>query len=124
MELRSLDGRAVAIWQCAIPLVAVTTLFTIGWSFLAIHGFGKPETAAVLWSTEFRFILALWVRADRQVRGFSVPFEFDTFVFFAWPLVLPYYFYRTRGGRGVLYLLGIYGLYVVPYVTSAIIRSA
>ena len=91
MALRSLDGRSVIIWQCVVLLVAITTLYTIGLSILAIRGLGNPEIAPILWSTEVRLILALWVRADREVRRFAVPFEFDAFVFFAWPLVLPYY---------------------------------
>lgn len=120
MALRSLDGRSVIIWQCVVLLVAITTLYTIGLSILAIRGLGNPEIAPILWSTEVRLILALWVRADREVRRFAVPFEFDAFVFFAWPLVLPYYLYRTRGGRGLRYLFGLYGLYLMPSVISAI----
>jgi len=47
------------------------------------------------------------LRSDRKARNFSVPFEFDAFVFFAWPLVLPWYFYRSRGKRGLLYVTAV-----------------
>jgi hypothetical protein len=52
----------------------------------------------------------------------SLPFEFDAFVFFGWPVVVPYYLYRTRGGRGLIVTAAVYTLYVIPEVISAIIR--
>jgi len=76
----------------------------------------------LLWGFEFGFILALWVGVDRQIRGFNVPFEFDGFVFFIWPFLVPYYLYRTRGGRGILIVTSIYVLYLTPYVVAQIAR--
>jgi hypothetical protein len=89
-----------------------------------LHGRDAPETTQLLWTFEFSLILTLWVRADRQVRGFSVPFEFDAFVFFAWPAVVHYYLYRSRGGRGLLLGVGIWGLNITPPVTAQLVRIA
>jgi hypothetical protein len=122
LALRTLNGRGVAVWQCLIPLVVLTTIFTVGRSLIAVRSLGAPETAELLWSFEFRLVLASWVHIDRRIRGFSVPFEFDAFVFFVWPFIVPYYLYRTRGGRGLLLVAGIYGLYLMPYVTAQIAR--
>jgi hypothetical protein len=60
------------------------------------------------------------LRSDRKARNFSVPFEFDAFVFFAWPLVLPWYFYRSRGKRGLLYVTAVYGLAFLPDLAARI----
>ena len=79
----------------------------------------SPETNA-LWQIMFRTILALWVRADRLTRCLKMPFEFDAFVLFLWPVVVPYYFYKTRGLRGSLIALGVYALVLVPLVIAAI----
>lgn len=76
----------------------------------------------MLWSLAFQLILACWVRVDRQVRGFRAPFEFDAFVFFAWPIVVPYYLYKTRGRRGLLAAASIGTLYVAPPLAEAIIH--
>jgi hypothetical protein len=73
---------------------------------------------------EFQLVLALWIRADRRARGFGVPFEFDTFVFFAWPLVLPHYLLRTRDGSGLFSAAGIYGLYLMPDLAAVVTRVA
>jgi hypothetical protein len=120
----TLSGRAVSVLQCLIPLVVLTTIFAVGWSFLAVHSLGAPGTTDLLWTLEFRLVLAWWVHIDRQIRGFSVPFEFDAFVFFAWPFIVPYYLYRTRGARGLLLVTGNYGLYLVPSISAQIARIA
>ena len=124
LALRTLNGRTVSVWQCLIPLVVLTIIFSVGRSFVAIHNLGARGAAELLWTFEFRLVLAWWVHLDRQVRGFSVPFEFDAFVFFVWPFIVPYYFYRTRGRRGLLLVIGIYGLYLMPYITAQIARIA
>jgi len=59
---------------------------------------------------------------DRRARAFDVPFEFDAFVFWAWPVVVPYYLYRSRGGRGLLLALSICGLYRVPYWAGMLVH--
>ena len=112
--------RAVPIWQCLIPLAVLSTIFTVGSSFAAVHGLGVSRTTELLWGFEFRFILAWWVSVDRRIHGFNVPYEFDAFVFFIWPFVVPYYLYRTRGGRGLLFAACIYVFYLTPHVLAGI----
>ena len=114
----------MSVWQFLIPLIVLATIFTVGRSFVAIHNLGAPGAAELLWTFEFRLILAWWVRFDRQVRGFSVPFEFDAFVFFAWPVMVPYYLYQTRGRRGLFLATGIFGLQLMPYFTAQVVRMA
>lgn len=37
----------------------------------------------------FGLTLTWWLYANRQARRFSAPYEFETFAFFAWPVVVP-----------------------------------
>lgn len=124
MAATTFSWRAVSVSKSLIPLIALTAISAVGLSVLVLHGHDAPETTQLLWTFEFSLILTLWVRADRQVRGFSVPFEFDAFVFFAWPAVVPYYLYRSRGGRGLLLGVGIWGLNITPSVTAQLVRIA
>ena len=71
------------------PLVLLTSIFSVGSLVLAFRGIAVPRETGMLWSLAFQFMLALWVHFDRRVRGFQAPFEFDAFVFFAWPFVIP-----------------------------------
>jgi hypothetical protein len=113
----------VPVAKILIPLTILAAVFTTGLSILAVHGhrFGA-EGAELLWTFEFRILLAFWVRIDRKVRSFRLPFEFDAFVFFAWPVAVPYYLYRTRSSRGLLLTAAIYVLYLAPNVVANIIR--
>ena len=102
-------------------LVLLTAIYAVGLSVLASHGYSaRPQATSLLWGFEFQALLAIWVRMDRRRRNLSLPFEFDAFVFFFWPLVVPYYLYRTRGKRGVLVTAAVYALYVTPAVISGI----
>jgi hypothetical protein len=68
----------------------LTAIYAIGLWVLASHGLAaRPEAIALLWSFEFQLLLAIWVRMDRRRRNVSLPFEFDTFVFFGWRWSFP-----------------------------------
>lgn len=101
-----------------LPAVALSAIYTVGLSFLTSQHLGPPETARVLYPFAFSSLLTGWVRADRRVRGLAVPFEFEVFIYFAWPLFVPYYLIRTRGWIGLLFGAGIWGLFVAPLVTA------
>jgi hypothetical protein len=106
------DARTAALWRCVVPLSVLAALFALWRSLLSVSP--VSVRAKMLWDFEFRTILALWVYVDRQALGFRSPYyEFDTFVFFAWPFVLPYYLYRTRGALGLAYTTAVYALYFV-----------
>lgn len=93
-------------------------MYSLGLSLLSRHGLAVPDGTELPWRFAFSLTLALYVRFDKRVRRFKVPFEFDAAVFFAWIVVVPYYLYRTRGRRGVLMAIGIFALAAVPYVAQ------
>ena len=107
-----------------LPLTILAVISAIGLSTLATHPHSpRPQTADLLWTFEVRLLLGLWVLIDRRARRFSLPFEFEAFVFFAWPIALPYYLYRTRGGRGFLYTAVIFGICVAPEVIASAVEA-
>jgi len=100
-------------------LAILSVIYAIGLSVLAYHGYPmRPEASALLWGLEFQTLLATWVRLDRRYRDLGLPFEFEAFVFFAWPVAAPYYLYRTRGMRGLAVTAAVYVFYIVPTVVS------
>ena len=108
-----------------LQLIILTAVFAIGLSILVVQGSSlRPQATEVLWTFEFRTLLAIWVRINRSNRSLSLPFEFDAFVFFAWPVAVPYYLYRIRGRRGLFLSAAIYGLYVTPEVIAAIVAAS
>lgn len=59
--------------------------------------------------------IAYWVVCDRWRRGYSTIFEYDTFVFFGYFFMIPYYCFRSRGWKGVGLLIIFILLYWMPY---------
>jgi hypothetical protein len=53
-----------------------------------------------------------------------MPFEFEAFVVFLWPIVLPFYLYRTRGWHGLLLGAGLWALYLVPAIAALLVNLA
>jgi hypothetical protein len=116
--------RALSAFRLLLFLLVLTAIYSIGLSVLAFHGYPvRPKSTALLWSLAFPMLLAIWVRMDRRSRNLNVPFEFDAFVFFAWPVALPYYLYRIRGKRGLLIVAAVYALYISPMVLFAIVST-
>ena len=115
-----LNFRGASLSTFLILLSVLTAIFAFGRVVLVFHGLvAEPETW-LLWSFSFRLMVMFWVYIDRQFRSLKLPFEFDTFVFFVWPVALPYYLYRSRGWQGLLLAASIGGLYITPSVTARI----
>ena len=112
----------MSLWRSLVPLIALTAIFSVGSFVLAFHGIAVPRETEKLWSYSFQLMLAFWVHFDRRARGFKAPFEFDLFVLLAWPFVIPYYTYKTRGTRGLLLGAGVWGLYITPFLAAAILK--
>ena len=119
------DQRSFPFSKPLIFLFVLTATYTVGLSIIAVHAVIRPlGQSEGLWVIVFGLILTWWVYTDRSTRKVRVPFEFEYFVLFAWPVVVPYYLYRRLGRRGLLFGLGIWGLYFVPYVVAAFVYAA
>jgi len=125
LPVETTDERSFPFSKPLFFLFVLTAIYTIGLSILAVQAvlIQPPDQSRVLWTIVFGLILTWWVYADRGQRKFRLPFEFEYFVLFAWPIVVPYYLYRRLGGRGLLFALGIWGLYVVPFVVAAFVLA-
>ena len=105
-----------------VPLILLTAIFTVARTVLASHSRVLPEESALLETVFQQLVLALWVYLDKQGRHLSLPFEFDAFVFFAWPIALPYYLVKSRGARGLLLAALVFALFVIPPVVVQVVR--
>jgi hypothetical protein len=105
-----------------VPLILLTMIFTVARVVLASHSRVLPEEWALLENLFQQLVLALWVSLDKQGRHLRLPFEFDAFVFFAWPIALPYYLVKSRGARGLLLAALVFALFVIPPIVVQVVR--
>ena len=110
--------RATAI----VALSVLTLISAIARSILALHHLSLPAESQLLYDLSWQALLACCVHFDRRSRLLRLPFEFDAFVFFAWPFVVPYYLHKTRGGPGWLLVLAMFALFALPYIAATIVH--
>jgi hypothetical protein len=118
LKMRSL--RLKPKWLDGImgPTLALC-LYAVAWGIVAaISGGHVPKRAEVAASVALSLILASWVVADARKRKRKLPYDFDSFVYFAWPVIVPIYIFQSRGVRGFLTLLGFSGIGLL-YVLAA-----
>ncbi len=105
------------------PLGAMALLVAIYSAYSAVmaaYGEYTSEAADSVFAFGFTLLLMWWVYRDRHRRRHPVPFEFEAFVFFAWPLVVPYYLFRTRGRRAVPLLIALGVVFFIPSLSALV----
>ncbi len=65
-------------------------------------------------------IMAAWVSADAQKRKRRLYYDYDSFVFFVWPILVPIYLFQTRGVRAFLTLLCFAGIWLVVMLAAIV----
>lgn len=87
---------------------------------LNMQGEIVSDTSDAVWAFVFAIMVAVWATKEPKQKEFYAPFEFGAFLYFAWPLVLPYYLIKTRGVEGVVIFLGFTALYLMPFLSGLV----
>jgi len=81
-------------------------LLSIGWFltppagiFYSLCAGGLQESAALPSTVLLAVNMAMWVLADARKRQRTLPYDFGSFIFCAWPVLVPVYLFSTRGWR-------------------------
>ena len=70
----------------------------------------------LLYSVGVFWAIAAWIIADARRLGVALPFDIGWFAFFAWPLVLPYHVFKTRGLKGFVTLGALLAMFLATYL--------
>jgi hypothetical protein len=65
----------------------------------------------------------LWLQKDAQRTGTGVVQDWGYFLLLAWPVVVPWYAFKTRGRKGWWLTSGLLGLIGSPYISSIVVAS-
>jgi hypothetical protein len=60
----------------------------------------------------------VWLQKDGQRTGVGAVQDWGMFAWLAWPVVIPWYAFKSRGRSGWRLLLGLIALIASPYVTA------
>lgn len=112
------------LWNPLTWLLLIAGLIGLHSAWLTYVGADPAAHIAGLWSFLFGVLLAWWVSADRRAHRIGMPYEFEAFVAFLWPVALPYYLYRTRGPWGLVQGAGAWLLHQMPAIISLAVKLA
>ena len=102
-------------WAVLAALVVFASFETAVFAFRRAE---LPRETEALWSLLFASAWSWWIYVDRRHSNSGYPFEFDALVFFAWPVMVPYYLFRSRSSRSKSPALLIWGLYSLPFLVA------
>ncbi|MFL6207406.1 MAG: hypothetical protein ACJ74W_01060 [Pyrinomonadaceae bacterium] len=92
--------------------------FASGWySMLALE---LPAPFVLLRALGYVYVLGYWLTHDSRQRQFKGICDLGLWLFIAWPVLLPYYLFKTRGWRALLTLLLFSAIFCVPYLLGGI----
>jgi hypothetical protein len=63
----------------------------------------------------------LWLQKDAHRRSMGIIPDWGMFLWIGWPVVIPWYAWKTRGRAGWRLALGLFGLILSPYVAGAVV---
>ena len=71
-----------------------------------------PPSFSLMYSLGFFWIVGWWLLVDSRKRGVAWVYDMGLFLSIAWPFILPYYLFKTRGVKGILPILAFVSTYV------------
>lgn len=71
----------------------------------------QPPAYYLLYPIGFLWAIGWWLMSDSRKRGIKWAFDMGLFLYIAWPFIMPYYLFKTRGAKGLLTIL----IFVVAY---------
>ena len=83
------------------------------------YGIEAPPAFELLHFGGMIWILGWWLRQDLTKHKVGWPLDLGMFLQIAWPAVLTYYLFRTRGVRAFILIVVFVAMYFIPLVIGA-----
>jgi len=100
------------------PITALISVFVLGNTGTAVCSALRqsvPQGFLLLYYVGVAWAFSWWVLSDCRERGIQTSIDHGWFVFYAWPVVVPYHVLRTRGIRGFGFLLALLAAFLAAY---------
>jgi len=94
---------------------------TLGGAY-AFYGL-DAEAFGLLTQFGLLYVVGYWLLNDSQKRNFKLPYCPGLILSIAWPILLPYYLFKTRGGKAFLTILIFAGAYILTTALGAVIAA-
>lgn len=103
-------------------LLLVILIFVYNLGLGLQYASGPEPSVAVQFLYNYGLLCGVvwWLRAERRKYQLNPLYCDGLLVGFAWPFLVPYHLFKTRGVKGFIPLLGLIGSFVAAYVLAVI----
>ena len=109
--------------RISMPTI-VLLVFTFLSQFIGILYLSReivlPPVFEFLYSFASTGLICWWIRDDSKRQGVSWPLDLGMFLYSAWPVIVPYHLFKTRGLRGFYGIFAFLGVFAAAYVIGTI----
>lgn len=88
--------------------------------FYLARGVEIPGLYTLIGRLTFFWLIGWWLLKDSRRHGFKWVYDIGFFLFVAWPLIMPYYLFKTRGIKALLTITIFLAVYVGAYMIGAL----
>ena len=116
-------GEAAGSFDTRLRIATLTALFCSATATAYVVARAEPAPSVDLFlSLGPLFAVILWLQKDAARTGVGAVQDLGFFVWLAWPVVIPWYVFRTRGRAGWALTLTLIAIVVSAYITTAVVR--
>lgn len=107
-----------------IPLLVARLTAVFGSVVAAVYAVAEVTPAPAV---EFflaavpTFAVVLWLQRDAARTGVGAVLDFGYFLLLAWPIVIPWYAFKTRGWKGRWLTIRLFVLILAPWLTGYLV---
>ena len=80
-----------------------------------------PPAYVLLYPLTFLWVIGWWMRRDCRERGVAWVLDMGLFLYMAWPFVMPYYLFKTRGVRALLTVGAFVAVYLLAFLAGVML---
>jgi hypothetical protein len=89
----------------------------------AVAGTDPSPIVALFLSVGPLWAIILWLQHDAARTGVGSVLDLGWFLLLAWPFIIPWYAFKTRGRAGWRLMLGLFALILAPYATAWLVGT-
>jgi hypothetical protein len=108
----------------AVLLYVYLIITSLAQGVYSASGIEAPAGFTLLYPIGYLWIVGWWLRTDSRKRRIAWVYDMGLFLNIAWPFIMPYYLFKTRGTRGLLAIVIFGGVFIGAFALGAALYLA
>jgi hypothetical protein len=110
------DRTGTSLW----PLAPVAVVLGAAGIVYGVSGSVQSSSTVLVSTLSLLIAAGAWLRSDAERHRIAMVFDWGFLVGAAWPLLLPLYAYRTRGGKGWRLIVLVFAAMFAPQIGTVV----